>query len=179
MILGETPTAASTAATLDDLFRRAGVRHPDALALADPPNRQNFTDGIPRALSFAQADRAISAIAARLRGLGLQTDSAVAIQLPNIVESIVAFLGVLRAGMIALPLPLLWRQEEIVSALRQVGVKAIRRIPVPIAFSRPARNRCAGGWTGAFLFPAWIVSAPRRRNHLQRSHRQARCAIRS
>jgi acyl-coenzyme A synthetase/AMP-(fatty) acid ligase len=49
----------------------------------------------------------------------------VAIQLPNIVESIVAFLGVLRAGMIALPLPLLWRQEEIVSALRQVGVKAI------------------------------------------------------
>jgi hypothetical protein len=125
MILGETPTAASTAATLDDLFRRAGVRHPDALALADPPNRQNFTDGIPRALSFAQADRAISAIAARLRGLGLQTDSAVAIQLPNIVESIVAFLGVLRAGMIPLPLPLLWRQEEIVSALRQVGVKAI------------------------------------------------------
>ncbi len=101
------------------------MRHPDALALADPPNRQNFTDGIPRALSFAQADRAISAIAARLRGLGLQTDSAVAIQLPNIVESIVAFLGVLRAGMIALPLPLLWRQEEIVSALRQVGVKAI------------------------------------------------------
>jgi len=125
MILGETPSAASTAATLDDLFRRAGVRHPDALALADPPNRQNFADGIPRALSFAQADRAISAIAARLRGLGLQTDSAVAIQLPNIVESIVAFLGVLRAGMIALPLPLLWRQEEIVSALRQVGVKAI------------------------------------------------------
>src|SRR6476469_5744874 len=107
MILGETPSAASTAATLDDLFRRAGVRHPDALA--DPPNRQNFTDGIPRALSFAQADRAISAIAARLRGLGLQTDSAVAIQLPNIVESIVAFLGVLRAGMIPLPLPLLWR----------------------------------------------------------------------
>ena len=104
MILGETPTAASTAATLDDLFRRAGVRHPDALALADPPNRQNFTDGIPRALSFAQADRAISAIAARLRGLGLQTDSAVAIQLPNIVESIVAFLGVLRAGMDANPL---------------------------------------------------------------------------
>ena len=100
MILGETPRAAGTATTLDDLFRRAGVRHPDALALADPPNRQSFTDGSQRALSFAQADRAISAVAARLRGLGLQTDSAVAIQLPNIVESIIAFLGVLRAGMI-------------------------------------------------------------------------------
>ena len=125
MILGETPRAMGTATTLDDLFRRAGVRHPDALALADPPNRQTFTHGSPRALTFAQADRAISAFAARLRGLGLPTDSPVAIQLPNTVESIIAFLGVLRAGMIALPLPLLWRQEEIVSALRQVGPKAI------------------------------------------------------
>ena len=107
------------------MFRRAGVRHPDALALADPPNRQDFTDGEARALSFAQVDRAISAVAARLRGLGLQTDSTVAIQLPNTVESIVVFLGVLRAGMIPAPLPLLWRQEEIVAALRQVGARAI------------------------------------------------------
>lgn len=51
MILGETPRAAGTATTLDDLFRRAGVRHPDALALADPPNRQSFTHGSQRALS--------------------------------------------------------------------------------------------------------------------------------
>ncbi|MGA6944515.1 MAG: hypothetical protein WBZ27_21370, partial [Pseudolabrys sp.] len=33
--------------------------------------------------------------------------------------------GVLRAGMIPLPLPLLWRQEEIVAALRQVGARTI------------------------------------------------------
>ena len=78
MILGENPRAVGTAATLDDLFRRAGVRHPESLALADPPNRQGFTTGVPRTLSFAQTDRAISAFAARLRGLGLQTDSAVA-----------------------------------------------------------------------------------------------------
>ena len=99
MILGEMSAKAGTAATLDDLFRRAGVRHPDAVALADPPNRESFTDGVPRVLSFARADRAISMFAAKLRSFGLQTDSIVAIQLPNTVESIVAFLGVLRAGM--------------------------------------------------------------------------------
>src|SRR5262245_66547344 len=110
MILGESTRPTGSAATLDDLFRRAGVRHPDALALADPPNRDSFADGAPRALSFAQADRAISAFAATLRGLGLQTDNVVALHLPNTVESIVAFLGVLRAGMIAAPMPLLWRQ---------------------------------------------------------------------
>src|SRR5215475_12263162 len=125
MILGEGFPPTGVAATLDDLFRRAGVRHPDEVALADPPNRDRFTDGAPRTLSFAQADRAISAFAARLRRLGLQTDSVVALHLPNTVESIVAFLGVLRAGMIAAPMPLLWRHAEIVAALGRVGAKAI------------------------------------------------------
>jgi len=125
MILGETSPKAGTAATLDDLFRRAGVRHPDALALADPPNRESFTDGRPRTLSFAQADRAISMFAAKLRNFGLQTDSIVAIQLPNTVESIIALLGVLRAGMIAAPMPLLWRHRDIVGGLGQIGAKAI------------------------------------------------------
>lgn len=125
MILGEGSRTAGTAATLDDLFRRAGVRHPDALALADPPNRDDFTDGAPRTLSFAQADRAISAFAAKLRNLGMRSDTVVALQLPNTVESIVAFLGVLRAGMIAAPMPLLWRQQEIVPALGRIGAKAI------------------------------------------------------
>ncbi|HEY6022620.1 MAG TPA: AMP-binding protein, partial [Pseudolabrys sp.] len=125
MILGEGSRTAGTAATLDDLFRRAGVSHPDALALADPPNREDFTDGSPRALTFAQADRAISAFAGRLRGLGLGTDTVVAMQLPNTVDSIVAFLGVLRGGMIAAPIPLLWRPQEIISALGRIGAKAI------------------------------------------------------
>jgi hypothetical protein len=125
MILGEGSRTAGTAATLDDLFRRAGVRHPDTIALADPPNREQFTDGAPRTLSFAQADRAIAAFAAKLRGLGLQTDTVVAIQLPNTVESVVAFLGALRAGMIAAPVPLLWRRQDMVAALGHIGAKAI------------------------------------------------------
>jgi acyl-CoA synthetase (AMP-forming)/AMP-acid ligase II len=126
MILGEgSRSTANSAATLDDLFRRAGVRHPDAIALADPPNREKFIHGAPRILNFAQADRAISAFAAKLRGLGLQTDSVVALHLPNTVESVVGFLGVLRAGMIAVPLPLLWRRQDLVAALDLTGVKAI------------------------------------------------------
>jgi hypothetical protein len=125
MIIGEMSRTAGTAATLDDLFRRAGVRHPGAIALVDPSNRESFTDGAPRTLTFAQADRAISTFAAKLSGSGLRTDSIIAIQLPNIVESIVAFLGVLRAGMIAAPMPLLWRHRDIVAALGQVGAKAI------------------------------------------------------
>ena len=123
MIL-DTDTAV-TGPTLDELFRRAGVRSPDALALCDPPNRESFTDGAPRNLSYAEADRAISALAARLHALGLKTDAVIAVQLPNIVENVIALLAVLRAGMIAAPMPLLWRQQEIVAALRGIGARAI------------------------------------------------------
>jgi hypothetical protein len=41
------------------------------------------------------------------------------------VDSVIALLGVLRAGMIAAPLPLLWREQEMVAALSHIGAKAI------------------------------------------------------
>ena len=72
-----------------------------------------------------EADRVISAIAARLRELGLPTDAVVGIQLPNTVESVLTLLGVLRAGMIAAPLPLLWRRADAAAALGRLGASAI------------------------------------------------------
>ena len=87
MTTADTP---AVKATLDDLFRRALARRPDALALIDPPDRETFTDGPVRRLTYRQADRAISALAARLKSFGLPTDSVVAIQLPNTVESVIA-----------------------------------------------------------------------------------------
>jgi AMP-binding enzyme len=112
-------------ATLDDLFRRAGVRRPQAMALIDPPNRESIIGGAPRSLTFAQADRAISNLAARLLSLALPADAVVAMQLPNTVESVISLLAVLRAGMVVAPLPLLWRKQDMVSALSRVGAKAI------------------------------------------------------
>src|SRR5262245_48617717 len=149
MILGEINRASGITTTLDDLFRRAGVRHPDALALVDPPNRANFTDGPPRTLSYAQADYAISALAARLRGLGLQTDAVVAVQLPNTVESVIACLAILRAGMIAAPLPLLWRRRDLVDALGRVSAKVILTCP-RAGYASPAD---VAMYTAACLFP--------------------------
>jgi hypothetical protein len=112
-------------ATLDDLFRRAAIARPDALALIDPPDRLSFTDGPVRRLTYSQADRAISALAARLRSFGLPTDSVVAIQLPNTVESAIVLLAVMRAGLIAAPLPLLWRHADAAAALSRVAARAL------------------------------------------------------
>ena len=71
--------------TLDGLFRRILARKPDALALLDPLNKQRITGQPPKRLTFAQADRAISALAAHFIEAGLPSNSVVAIQLPNTV----------------------------------------------------------------------------------------------
>jgi hypothetical protein len=132
MILGDTvigdpavATGGQSHITLDQLFHRIAARRPGVIALADAPNRQAFTDGPPLRLTFAEADRMISAIAGRLRRMGLPTDAIVGIQMPNIVENILTILGVLRAGLIAAPLPLLWRRADAVAALSRAGAKAL------------------------------------------------------
>jgi len=112
-------------ASLDDLFRRAVARRPHALALIDPPNRTSFTGGPARQLTYGEADRIISALAARLRALHDRDGAVVGLQIANTVESVLAFLAVLRAGLVAMPMPLLWREMEAVAALQTAGANAL------------------------------------------------------
>jgi hypothetical protein len=131
MIIGDAPreraqpSTDSRRITLDELLRRIAKRRPDALALVDPENRESFTNGKPRRITYAEADRIVEAIARRLRSMGLPTDAVVGVQLPNVVENFLVTLGVLRAEMIAAPLPLLWRRAEAAEALGRVGAKAV------------------------------------------------------
>ena len=130
MILGEhtTPTTSVESErlpTLDELFRAAVTRSPERLALVDPADRYRFTDGPVRRLTYGEADRAVSAIARRLLDCGLPANAMVAIQLPNVVESVLVLLGVLRAGLIAVPVPLLWRRADMVRALGRIGARAL------------------------------------------------------
>ncbi len=162
--------------TLDELFRRAGVRRPDALALIDPPNAAEITGSQPRRLTYAQADRAISAFAARLRALRLPPDSVVAIQLANTVDSVVALLGALRAGMIAAPLLLLWRQQEMIAALLRCGqgdrhLRTRRR-------ERAGRHRHAGARRSVRHSPCLrVLTAVAGRRHAARGHLRRRCGL--
>jgi hypothetical protein len=111
--------------TLDGLFRRILTRKPDATALIDPPNKPRITGQAPKRLSFAEADRAVSALAAHFIEAGLPNNSVVAVQLPNTVEFILTVLAAHRAGLIVALLPLLWRQAELTVALNRVGARAI------------------------------------------------------
>src|SRR5919201_39631 len=99
---------------LDDLFRRVVERTPQAWALVDPPDREDFTDTAPRRLTYAAADRAIEAMAGRLLELSLPAGSILAFPKPNVVES-----------LIAAPMPLLWRQADAAAALAPLAPRAL------------------------------------------------------
>ena len=136
------PAAARHSTTCSAAPPRAG---PTRMALIDPPNRESFTDGAPRRLTYAEADRIVSAIAARLRGSACRPTPSSASSLPNTVEGVVALLGVLRAGMIAAPMPLLWRarrrRRRAVPARRQ-GASSPRRASAASILPRsPCRSR--------------------------------------
>jgi len=111
--------------TLDGLFRRILARQPDALALLDPLNKERITGQPPKRLTFAEADRAISALSAHFIEAGLPNNSVIAVQLPNTVEFMLTVLAAYRAGLVVALLPLLWRQAELTVALNRTGARAI------------------------------------------------------
>ena len=74
--------------------------------------------------------------------LGLQTDAIVGIQLANTVESVLTILGVLRAGLIAMPLPLLWRRADMRRARSVGSAPALIVTNSRSATSMPAPWRC-------------------------------------
>jgi AMP-binding enzyme len=111
--------------TLDGLFRRILARKPDGLALLDPLNKQRITGQPPKRLTYAEADRAISALAAHFIEAGLPNSSVIAVQLPNTVEFMLTVLAANRAGLVVALFPLLWRQAELTVALNRTGARAI------------------------------------------------------
>jgi hypothetical protein len=118
-------TQTNASPTLDGLFRRILARKPDALALLDPLNKPRVTGQPPKRLTFAQADRAISALAAHFIAAGLPAHSVVAVQLPNTIEFALTVLAAHRAGLVVALLPSLWRQAELTMALNRTGARAI------------------------------------------------------
>ncbi|THD62684.1 MAG: long-chain fatty acid--CoA ligase [Bradyrhizobium sp.] len=115
----------ATSPTLDGLFRRVLTRQPGALALLDPVNKQRITGRPAKRLTFAEADRAISALSAHFIEAGLPSNSVIAVQLPNTVEFMLTVLAAQRAGLVVALLPQLWRQAELTVALNRTGARAI------------------------------------------------------
>lgn len=84
------------------LLRESAAAHPDrdCVVLGE------------RAWTYAEVDAAADLVAANLRGLGLPTGASVAVQLPDIPQFLFSYFGLVRAGLVMVPLnPLLTPRE--------------------------------------------------------------------
>jgi long-chain acyl-CoA synthetase len=90
-----------------DLLRRAARHAPDRLAVVDEATR----------LSYAELDGRVSAAALALLGRGLTAGDRVALQLGTGADFVTLYLGVLRAGLAALPVNPAYTAPEVAQLL--------------------------------------------------------------
>ncbi len=96
-------TLGMAARTLAELVRAAAAEHPDKPALL----HEDTT------LSWVELDALVDRCASGLLTRVAQPGERVAILLPNTVEFVVAYFGVLRAGLVAVPLNTAYTQTEL------------------------------------------------------------------
>jgi long-chain acyl-CoA synthetase len=100
---------------LADLVRDAAQRVPERAAL--------LFQGA--ATSWAELDALVDRTAAGLRSLGLDRGDRVGLQLGNVPDFPVVYFGILRAGMVAVPLNTGYTHDELAHALGDSGARAL------------------------------------------------------
>lgn len=99
--------------TLPAFFAETAARVPDRVAMVDPPNRADFFDGAPRRLTHRAMQAEIEGYARALAAHGVKPGSVVAVQLPNIAETLTLYLAVAALGAVVSPVPMAYRAGEL------------------------------------------------------------------
>jgi acyl-CoA synthetase (AMP-forming)/AMP-acid ligase II len=110
--------------TFKDIFLRNVERSPDALALVDPANRAEVTDGPAQRLTYAQLRTQVERLAAHLIEQGIGKDDIVAVQLPNTAELVMVYLAAAYIGALISPLPWQYREYELEQLVNFIDAKA-------------------------------------------------------
>ena len=101
--------------TIDDLFRETAAARDDALAIVDPANRRELVGSDPRRLTWREVDSEVTALAARLRELGVRRGDLIGAQLPNTIELAELYLAAWTLGAGVSPMAMQYREHEILA----------------------------------------------------------------
>ena len=88
--------------------------------------------------TYAQVDEISGRVAAALLATGLQRGDKVALQLPNLPQFLFTYFGLMKAGLVMVPLNPLLRAPEVTYHLRDSGAKVL------ITFEMFAEEACKG-----------------------------------
>jgi long-chain acyl-CoA synthetase len=97
------------------ILRESARTHPEKDALL-------FTGG---SMSYAELDAASDRFAAALLADGLGPGDAVALQLPNLPQFVIAYFGILKAGCVVVPMNVLFKAAEVGYVLRDSGARLL------------------------------------------------------
>lgn len=115
--------------TIERLLAYHASRTPEKIALIDPINREvlQSTSAAPerRRYDYATLERTVARIAAKFAALGLEHGDYVALQMPNLSETYIVILGLLRARLVPCLLPMSWAGGEIDRALDRLKPAAL------------------------------------------------------
>src|SRR5690242_7609612 len=78
-----------------------------------------------QSLTYAQVDETSGRVASALRARGLEPGRTVAVHLPNLPQFVLAYFGILKAGLVLMPLNPLLKAPEIAYHLRDSDAAAI------------------------------------------------------
>jgi long-chain acyl-CoA synthetase len=92
--------------------------------LLNASDREALVYGEER-ITYADLQEQVERLAGALAARGLTDGAPVALVLPNVPEFVVAFLGILRAGAVVVPLNPHFKEAELEFHFRECGVKAV------------------------------------------------------
>lgn len=105
--------------TLVDYLQKWAHERPESIAL-------HFYG---RDFTFSELERASASFAGWLRAHDVQPGDRVGVYLPNCPQFMIAFLGILRAGAVHVPINPMFRTQELAYEIRDAGVTALVALP--------------------------------------------------
>lgn len=110
---------------LDQVFTAHAEKMPDDLALIDDQSLHPITGRQPQCLTFARAERRAVGLTNFLTGIGMKSDTVVAMMLPPCVDAAILTLAASRMGFILAPLSPMLREADLKEKLEEINAKAI------------------------------------------------------
>ena len=139
---------------IDQRFVRWAQERGDEIALIDDQGLHGVSGRQPQCLSFGRAWRRVVSISNFLAGIGMKSDTVVAVLLPPSVDAAILTLVASRMGLVLAPIPLTSGETDMKTRLEEVGAKAIICCPryedEPVA--ERARNVAADMFSIRFVF---------------------------
>jgi acyl-CoA synthetase (AMP-forming)/AMP-acid ligase II len=108
---------------IGEIFLETAQRQPEALAVADPPNRPQITADDPEWWTWGELQAQVGRYVAFLDAQGVKKDDVIVVQLPNVVQLHALYLACAISGVIVSPVPVQYRAHELAHVLGLTGAR--------------------------------------------------------